>query len=115
MKRKELHQFLSSAVAQSYEGIGIADLNNKIIYVNSAWATMYGYATAEELIGKSIHIFHNQEQIDKEVTPFIQIVMQKGVNSAEVSHIRQDGTTSTKMMTTKLLKMNRGSQQQYWV
>jgi len=45
------HQFLSSAVEQSSEGIAIADLAGKLMYVNPAWAHMHGYNAGEELIG----------------------------------------------------------------
>jgi len=104
----ELCQFLSSAVEQSSEGIGIADLNHKIIYVNSAWAEMHGYDSPEELIGKSISIFHNQEQMEKAVKPFIQVVYAKGQNSGEMDHIRKDGMPFPTKMTTTLLKNTQG-------
>jgi len=99
---------LYSAVEQSSEGIGIADLNHKIMYANSAWAEMHGYNSPEELIGKSINIFHNQDQIEKAVKPFIQIVYEKGQNSGEMDHIRKDGTPFPTKMTTTLLKNTRG-------
>jgi PAS domain S-box-containing protein len=103
-KGEEWHQFLSSAVAQSFDGIAIADLDYKLIYVNSAWAMIHGYDSAEELIGKSIEILHNREQREKDVKPFIQVVKEKGINTGEMRHIRKDGTPFITLMTTTLLK-----------
>jgi len=102
-KGKEWHEFLSSAVAQSFDGIAIADLDYRLMYVNSAWATMHGYDSAEELIGKSLEILHTREQIDKDVKPFFQVVNEKGKNTGEMRHIRKDGTLFITLMTTTLL------------
>ena len=66
-------QFLSSAVDQSFDGIAIADLDYKLMYVNSSWVNMHGYDSPEELIGQFIEIFHNREQIEEDVKPFFQI------------------------------------------
>ena len=104
MKVDELQQFLASALEQSSEGIAIADLKGHLTYVNLAWTEMHGYQSAEELIGKPLHIFHNQEQIDKDVEPFNMVVKEKGKCTGEVGHIRKDGTPFPTMMTTTLLK-----------
>ncbi len=105
MKKEERwHQFLASAVEQSSEGMAIADIEGKLRYVNPAWAEMHDYDSGEELIGRSLEIFHNQEQMDKDVKPFNMIVMEKGTNTGEVGHIRKDGTPFPTLMTTTLLK-----------
>ena len=51
--------FLSTVVEQSFDGIAIASLENKLLYVNDSWANMHGYNNAKELIGKHLNIFHN--------------------------------------------------------
>ena len=101
---KKWHQFLSSAVDQSFDGIAIADLDYKLMYVNSSWVNMHGYDSPEELIGKFIEIFHNREQIEKDVKPFFQIVKEKGINTGEMGHTRKDGTPFITLMTATLLK-----------
>ena len=107
-KEDEYHRFLSSAIEQSSEGIAIADLDDTVKYVNPAWAKMHGYDSPEELIGRSFWIFHNREQLAQTVKPFIRAVNEKGRNSGELEHIRQDGTPFTTMMTTTLLKDGQG-------
>lgn len=103
-KGEEWQEFLSSAVAQSFDGIAIADLDHKLLYVNSAWAMMHGYNSAEELIGKSIELLHNREQLEKDVKPFMQVVNEKGKNTGEMRHIRKDGIPFITLMTTTVLK-----------
>jgi len=97
-------QFLSSAVDQSFDGIAIADLDGKLLYVNPAWAKMHGYDSGEELVGNYLGIFHNQEQMEKFVVPFNQVVRKKGKNTGEMKHISKRGNTFTTLMTTTLLK-----------
>jgi PAS domain S-box-containing protein len=97
-------RFVTSAVEQSFEGIAFADMDRKLIYVNPAWAEMHGYHSPTELIGEKISIFHNREQMEQCVKPFIDVVFKKGQNSGEVGHIRKDGTPFTTLMTTTLLK-----------
>ena len=46
---------LNRAVEQSFEGIGVADLEGKFVFVNPAWAQMHGYEVAD-LIGKPVGI-----------------------------------------------------------
>ena len=104
IKADEWNQFLSSAVNQSFEGIAIADLDHKLIYVNPAWAKMHGWDSGEELIGKSIKIFHNRQQMEEEVKPFIRVVNEKGANKGEVGHVRKDGSLFPAMMTSTLIR-----------
>ncbi|MBU4485750.1 MAG: PAS domain S-box protein, partial [Candidatus Delongbacteria bacterium] len=100
---RELYK-LSSIVKQSFEGISVADLEGNILFANSAWIQMHNYETEEELIGKSLEIFHNREQLEKDVIPFNQKVTENGFNTGEVGHIRKDGTPFHTLMNTTLLK-----------
>ncbi|MCD6335602.1 MAG: response regulator [Candidatus Latescibacteria bacterium] len=101
-------RFLSSAVEQSSEGITIADLEGKLLFVNQAWSQMHGYETRDELIGRHFKIFHTQEQLVKYVTPFNQKVMDEESHTGEVGHIRKDGTPFSTLTTTTLLKDETG-------
>ncbi|MCF7824683.1 MAG: PAS domain S-box protein [Candidatus Marinimicrobia bacterium] len=104
---KELHK-LSSIVEQSFEGIALADLEGNLTFTNSSWNRMHNYEPDEELIGKHLNIFHNQEQLEQEVIPFNQEVMEIGFNTGEVGHIRKDGTPFPTLMNTTLLKDEHG-------
>ena len=103
-KREEWYKFLSSAVAQSFDGIAIADLEGKLMYVNPAWAQMHGYDDADKLVGRHLKIFHSQDQVEQYVEPFNKVVKEKGKNTGEMSHVRKDGVPFITLMTTTLLK-----------
>lgn len=102
------NKFLSSVVEQSYEGIAIADLEGKLLFVNKRWARMHSYESTNELIGQNLHIFHNKEQLEKEVVPFNKKVFENGFHIGEVGHICKDGTVFPTQMTTTLLRDEQG-------
>jgi two-component system, cell cycle sensor histidine kinase and response regulator CckA len=106
---EEKISMLSSVVEQSTEGMAIANLEGKLIFVNNAWCVMHGYKSPEELLGKSLAISHNQEQLETEVKPFNENVMKLGAYSGEVGHITKDGKAFSTFMTTTLLKDKQGT------
>jgi PAS domain S-box-containing protein len=110
-KRKiaeEKNRFLSSVVEQSYNGIAITDLEGKIVFVNKRWVRMHGYKSTNKLIGQDLQIFHNEEQLEKEVLPFKKKLFENGFRRGEIGHIRKDGTVFPTQMTTTLLRDKQG-------
>ncbi len=99
---------LGSAVEQSIDGTAVSDLDGKIQFINPAWAQMHGYSV-EELQGKHLSMFHTKEQLQKDVGPFNERVMETGAHQGEVGHVRKDGTTFPTWMTTTLFKDERGT------
>ena len=99
---------LSAVTEQTIEGIALADLEGNLQFVNTAWLAMHGYGKQEELLGKSLTIFHTEDQIQNEVLPFNKIVKQHGYNSGEVGHKRKDGSTFPTLMTCSVLKDEQG-------
>jgi rsbT co-antagonist protein RsbR len=99
---------LEMAVEQSIDGIAIPDLDGNIQFVNTAWAQMHGYSV-EELQGKHLSIFHTEEQLQKDVIPFNERVMETGSNQGAVGHARKDGTTFPTWTSTTVLKDEEGN------
>ncbi len=99
---------LQNAMEQTEEGIALADLNGNLIYVNPAWAKMHGYIT-DEVPGNHLSIFHTQEQLEQEVLPFNAKVMSDGSNTAEIGHVRKDGTTFPALMSVSIQKDRNGA------
>jgi len=99
---------LQRAVEQIADGVAVADLDGNIQFVNPAWAQMHGYSP-EEVQGKSLSIFHTKEQLQEEVIPFNQRVVEAGVHQDEVGHVRKDGTCFPTRMTTVLLRDELGN------
>ncbi len=101
---EEQIRLLASVVEQSTEGMAIADMQGKIIFVNKTWVNMHGYDNAEELVGQTLSIFHNKTQLKEEVEPFNLEVKEKGSHTGEVGHVRKDGTIFPTQMTSSLLR-----------
>jgi rsbT co-antagonist protein RsbR len=69
---------------------------------------MHGYSP-EEILDKHLGMFHTEEQLQQQVTPFTQRVMEAGICEGEVGHVRKDGVTFPTMMTTTLLRDEKGN------
>lgn len=76
---------------QASEGIAISTLSGTIRFVNTAWATIHGYDSPQELVGKRIDIFHTDEQMKADVIPFMDETKHRGQLSGMVEHVRKDG------------------------
>jgi PAS domain S-box-containing protein len=107
-KSEEKALQLQSAVEQTGDGIALADLNGNVIYANPAWAEIHGY-TVDDIQGKHLSIFHTQEQLEQEVIPFNNKVMEIGRYSSEIGHARKDGSTFPTLMTTVVQKDENGN------
>ncbi len=107
-KAEEKINLLSNIVKQSTEGMAQADLNGNLVFINNAWCEMHGYKSYKELLGKNLAIFHNKEQAENDVIPFNDKVMKNGTYSGEVGHITKDGEPFPTLMTTTVLKDDKG-------
>ena len=98
----ELRQFKTIVDRASY-GAAIVDLDGNFLYVNEAFARMHQYAP-EELAGKHLAVFHNQEQLPR-VTQLNQWLLSEGAYSAEeVWHARKDGSVFPTLMNATVIK-----------
>ncbi len=95
---------LTIVAEQATEGIAMADQNNNLRFVNTAWAGIHGYANRAELVGKPISMFHTEEQFRSDVSGFIEETKRRGCLEGPIWHMRSDGTTfatKTKMLALK--------------
>lgn len=100
--RAESIRNFKMAVSQSIDGIAIVDMSGNIQFVNPAWSSMHGW-TEEELIGENLAVFHNAEQLEKEVKPFNEIVIQDGAHKGMVNHLHKDGSTFPTYMSSSVI------------
>lgn len=80
--RYEHSRFLSDAVECMSEAVYITDLQNNIIYANSAFLQMHGYSM-DELSGKNISMFCSNK-VPADFYEQISVQALKGAYSAEV-------------------------------
>ena len=108
-QNEEKIRMLSAMVEQSTEGIAIADLDGRLIFINRAWCNMHGYQGSGELIGKNLAVFHHRKQLENEVIPYNKELILQGSNSGEVGHITKDGKLFPTLMTSIILKDKQGN------
>jgi len=95
---------LTAIAEQASEGIVIIDLNGALRFANTAWATMHGHESRDELIGKQISTFHTKDQMKTDIIPFIEETKRRGQLAGPVEHLQNDGTVfpaRMKMITVK--------------
>ncbi|MBU8933421.1 MAG: PAS domain S-box protein [candidate division Zixibacteria bacterium] len=105
-KTEEKLRHLSSVAEQCNEGMAQVDVDGNLEFVNRAFAQMHGYEP-EELLGKSLSIFHTADQM-LAVNEINRQVMDSGSFSGEVWHVRRDGTTFPTHMESSLLRDSDG-------
>ncbi|HOW69160.1 MAG TPA: PAS domain S-box protein [Phycisphaerae bacterium] len=106
-KRTEEHsRLLSLAIEQTSEGIAIADLERRLLFVNQAFALAHGY-TPQEVVGKQIAIFHTPEQMPV-VLAANKEADRTGSFKGEVWHVRRDGTPFPAYMDVRFLRDDSG-------
>ncbi len=110
-ERKQAERTLhrqSEAIEQALDGIGMADLDGNIQFVNKAYAKMHGYSQ-DEIQGKHISLFHTRSQMDTEVLPLLKAIKGKGGFSGEIGHVKKDGTVFPTWMSCSILKDEQGT------
>ena len=110
-ERKTTHEHLKKlerAFEQAMDEIAVVDMDGYIEFANNSWAKNHGYKL-DELIGKHLSIFHTKEQLENQVIPFNEILMEKGGNQGEVDHKRKDGSTFPTFMSSAIIRDDDGN------
>ena len=97
----------SAALEQAFDGIAVVGMDDRIQFVNTAWARMHGY-TAEELTGQDYSMSHTEKQLRGEVALLFEELERSGGASGEVGHRRKDNSVFPSRMTLSRLLDERG-------
>ncbi len=94
-----------SAIASSLNGIGIADLEGKIIYINEAALKMWGSGDPSDFIGKSALEF---AQSQEEAVKIFEDFLADDGWSGEVTGKKKDGSPITVHLSASLVRNEKG-------
>jgi len=103
---EERLRLLSLAVEQSREGIAVADLEGRVLFLNDAFARMHDYTVAE-CMGQHLSRFHLPSQMPA-VDAVNRRTRKEGEFAGEVWHARRDGLTFLGSMQNTLLRDREG-------
>ena len=90
------------ALEQSLDGICIANLDGKVIFVNEAWAELHKWPL-EDLVGEHISLFHTAEQMETLVGPLFESIKDNGFHMGVVDHVTKDGREFPTRMSNTLI------------
>ena len=80
------------AIETAREGISILDPDGEYIYVNEAYAALYGY-DPDEMVGEHWGLVYPDEEVETTKTEILPTVEERGYWHGETTGIRADGTT----------------------
>jgi PAS domain S-box-containing protein len=92
-----LLMFKTAADEATY-GVALADRDGLFTYVNAAAAAMHGWAP-DELLGRPVSLFHNEEQTGRFRELFGRVLQEGGFSLEEVWHTRRDGSVFPALMS----------------
>ncbi|MEI7522905.1 MAG: PAS domain S-box protein [Mariniphaga sp.] len=98
---QEILKFRTIAEQANY-GSAITTLDGRILYINAAFAHMHGYEP-NELLGKNLGVFHNEEQLPKVSGLLDQLKTNGSFSVQEVGHTRKDGSIFPTLMNASLI------------
>ena len=80
------------AIEAAQEGISILNDDGNFVYVNEAYADLYGYEP-EELFGEHWELIYPDNEVDFVHDEILPIVDRKGIWNGETTGLRADGST----------------------
>lgn len=95
-------KLLSQVVEQTSEGVGVAEINGKVLFLNGACAAMHG-GTVEDYLGKPLSAFHAPKHMTA-VNKGIRQALRKGEFEGEIWHSRKDGSVFPSRMHVTVLR-----------
>ncbi len=105
--QEELARFKAIFDNANY-GAAIADLDGYLNYINRYFAAVHGYEP-DELVGKHLSVFHNDEQLPPHAIKETQRLQTQGDYSAlEVWHTHKDGSVFPMLMNGVIIKDKNG-------
>ncbi|MDZ7832362.1 MAG: PAS domain S-box protein [Desulfobacterales bacterium] len=102
-ERKKIEEELrikEFAIASCIHGIGMADLDGTITYVNNATLQIWGASDPNELIGKSALTLARSRD---EAALVLSTVLESGAWEGEIEGFRSDGTPVTVLLSANLV------------
>jgi len=86
------HQRQLNAIETAQEGISFLDGDGRFVYVNEAYADMYGYEP-EEMVGENWELIYKNEAVERVEEEILPKVEEEGSWRGETTGLRSDGSS----------------------
>ncbi len=96
-----------AAMEASIDGIALVGADETFIYMNQAYAEIYGYNNPDDLIGTSWRQLYDEDEIARFEQEVLPILREKGQWRGETKGKRQDGSTFDQEVTLTVLEEGR--------
>jgi PAS domain S-box-containing protein len=90
---KQILRHIGMVTEQADEGMALVDSRGTVCFVNGPWARMHGFKRGPEVLGKKLRDIYSQEQMDKDISPFIDQAKRAGSFTGRMEFVRPQGTT----------------------
>jgi PAS domain S-box-containing protein len=97
-------QLQSAAMAVATDGIAIINPNGEYVYLNEAHIKIFGYDSADELLGKSWQRLYDEAELQRMVDETVPLLLQQGYCRLEAKGLRRDGTAFPQEVSLTLLE-----------
>ncbi|MBI5629596.1 MAG: PAS domain S-box protein [Elusimicrobia bacterium] len=92
VKAEQLLRRQAAAMKASMDGIAIIADSGRVVYLNDAYAAIYGYERASELLGKSWHRLCGEEDLKRLAAEIMPAVKNQGHWHGEAAGRKKDST-----------------------
>jgi PAS domain S-box-containing protein len=103
--REEDLKVKDGAIASSINGIGITDMDGRLLYVNDSCVKMWGYDSSDEIIGRSLPEFWAGEGVFRTVNE----LREKGSSRGEDIGVRRDGSPFHAELSASMVRDESGN------
>lgn len=97
-ERERVYQALETAT----QGIGLIDEDGEFVYLNEAYAGLYG-RTTDELVGSHWDVLYPDEEVERFETEIIPALREEGTWTGRSEGLRADGTRFTEGLSLSTL------------
>jgi PAS domain S-box-containing protein len=97
-------QLQSAAMAVATDGIAIINPTGEYVYLNEAHIKIFGYNSADELLGKSWQMLYDEAELQRIIDETVPLLLQQGYCRLEARGLRRDGTTFPQEVSVTLLE-----------
>jgi len=111
--RQRLEEIMENII----DGVGVSDAQGTVTQINKAFANMYGYDTADEVIGKNFFDLVAEEELPRVTEKFQEMFKNKvdTLKDLEVNCLRKDGAKFPALINIANLWDDRGNLESFVV